>query len=110
MKDQRFMAEQLAQHLAGSGEEPPKVDAPPTQPETVEPQDASRFYDFSPETVAIRACHELVRRGVKPYDLFGIFADALMPLMNELTRAEACKPRATQAKSKANAADKEKAA
>ena len=57
----------------------------------VEPLDASWFYELSPATAAVRACHELIKRGLIAHDLFKIAAETLLPLMNEPTRALAGK-------------------
>lgn len=107
------MAENAAA-LGGEGEVVVLADADGDNDnaEGEQPQDASWFYDrtTTTATAATRVCYELVeKRGVSAYDLFGIFADALMPMMNSLTREQACK-KATAAKSKANTADKEKRA
>lgn len=57
----------------------------------VKPLDPSWFYDLSPAMAAVRACHELIKRGLTPYDFFKIVSETVLPQMNDLTRAEAGK-------------------
>ncbi len=87
---------------------PAELTAPVTVTVTTEPR-ADWFYDLSAKAAAVRACHELIERGVAPYDVFVIICDTVLPRMNQLTRAEARKY-VTSATNKCDAAERRNAA